>query len=110
MLNKYKLNNYAFFCSVSRLHLTVSNPIGYADKVTPAILKALKSKTLIDVDNVIDIETGTVKEAQPIKEPEEHASDKETVNDNKEQEQKATKSSNKRGRKAENTTNDKVAQ
>lgn len=73
-LNLHKFNNYAFFCPVSRLHVTVSNPIGYVNEVTTAILKALKSQTLLDVDGVIDIETGTVKDAAkteaPKKEPE----------------------------------------
>ena len=61
MLNTHKFNNYAFFCPVSRLHLTVSSPVGFANEVTPAISRALKAKTILDVDNVIDIETGTVK-------------------------------------------------
>lgn len=68
-LNRHKFNNYAFFCPVSRLHLTVSNPVGMTNEVTPAILKAVKSKTLIDVDGVIDIETGTVKDAQQVNTP-----------------------------------------
>ena len=62
-LNLHKFNNYAFFCPVSRLHVTVSNPIGYVNEVTTAILKALKSQTLLDVDGVIDSGTGTVKGA-----------------------------------------------
>lgn len=61
MLNLHKFNNYAFFCPVSRLHLTVSSPVGYSNEVTPAILKALKAETVLDVDGVVDIETGTVK-------------------------------------------------
>jgi hypothetical protein len=61
MLNTRKPNNYAFFCPVSRLHLTVSNPVGFASEVTPAISKALKAKTLLDVDGVVNVETGTVK-------------------------------------------------
>ena len=61
MLNTHKFNNYAFFCPVSRLHLTVSSPVGFANEVTPAISRALKAKTILDVDNVINIETGTVK-------------------------------------------------
>ena len=65
-LNRHKFNNYAFFCPVSKLHLTVSNPVGYANEVTPAILRAVKVNTLIDVDGVIDIETGTVKDAQQV--------------------------------------------
>ena len=61
MLNTRKFNNYAFFCPVSRLHLTVSSPVGFTNEVTPAILKALKAETVLDVDGVVDIETGTVK-------------------------------------------------
>ncbi len=64
MLNTHKFNNYAFFCPVSRLHLTVSNPVGFANEVTAAILRALKAKTILDVDGVIDIETGAVKETE----------------------------------------------
>lgn len=64
MLNRHKFNNYAFFCPVSRLHLTVSSPVGFANEVTPAILKALKAETILDVDGVVDIETGTVKAAK----------------------------------------------
>ena len=62
MLNTHKFNNYAFFCPVSRLHLTVSSPVGFANEVTPAISKALKAETILDVDGVINIETGTVEE------------------------------------------------
>ena len=69
MLNKQKFNNYAFFCPVSKLHVTVSNPVGYVNEVTPAILRAIKLSTLIDVDGVIDIETGTVKDAQSVNTP-----------------------------------------
>ena len=89
-LNLHKFNNYAFFCPVSRLHVTVSNPIGYVNEVTTAILKALKSQTLLDVDGVIDIETGTVKGAAKTealkKEPEkvvkEDAKSEKAENDN----------------------------
>ena len=62
MLNLHKFNNYAFFCPVSRLHLTVSSPVGYTNEVTPAILKAIKAKTVLDVDGVINLETGTINE------------------------------------------------
>ena len=61
MLNLHKFNNYAFFCPVSRLHLTVSSPVGYTNEVTTAILRALKTETILDVDGVVDIETGAVK-------------------------------------------------
>lgn len=61
MLNSRKPNNYAFFCPISRLHLTLSNPVGFTNEVTPAILKALKAETVLDVDGVVNIEMGTVK-------------------------------------------------
>ena len=57
-LNPKKVGNYAFFCPVTRLHLTLSNPVGFTDRVSVYILRALKSKTLIDVNNVVDLETG----------------------------------------------------
>lgn len=63
-LNRRKPYNYAFFCPVSKLHLTVSNPVGFAHEVTPAILKGLKGGTLVDVNGVIDLSTGKVVEAE----------------------------------------------
>lgn len=48
-LNTKKPNNYAFFCPKSRLHLTVSNPVGSASEVTPTIERALKSKCILDI-------------------------------------------------------------
>lgn len=48
-LNFNKPNNYAFFCPVSRLHLTRTNPIGYADEVTPSIKRALKVGNILDI-------------------------------------------------------------
>lgn len=59
-LNLHKANNYAFFCPVSKVHLTVSNPVGFASEVTPAILRAIKANNVIDADNVIDLETGKI--------------------------------------------------
>lgn len=57
-LNLRKTDNYAFFCPVTKIHLTLTNPVGIADRVSPYIIRALKSKTLIDVNNVINLETG----------------------------------------------------
>ena len=57
-LNPRKLGNYAFFCPVTKLHLTLTSPVGTTDRVSVYILRALKSKTLIDVNNVINLETG----------------------------------------------------
>lgn len=59
-LNVMKTGNYAFFCPVSRLHLTLSNPVGYipANGVTSYILRGLKSKSILDRKGAINLETG----------------------------------------------------
>lgn len=57
-LNPRKPGNYAFFCPVTKLHLTLSNPVGTTDRVSAYILRGVKGKTLIDVNNVINLETG----------------------------------------------------
>lgn len=120
MLNLHKFNNYAFFCPVSRLHLTVSSPVGYTNEVTTAILKALKAETILDVDGVVDIETGTVKTAKeaapkaPVQEkaPEQKSSEQkdevkapaeekvEAKEKNPKQEEKAAEEKPKKGKKA----------
>ena len=67
-LNLRKPGNYAFFCPVSRLHLTRSNPVGFTSRVTSAILMGLVTKSLLDVDGVVDLKTGKVKAANNNKE------------------------------------------
>lgn len=79
MLNLRRPNTYAFFCPVSRLHVTVSNPVGFANEVTPAILTALRTKRILDVDGVIDIETGTLKAKQKAPAPKVNESAQEKV-------------------------------
>jgi hypothetical protein len=64
MLNTRKPYNYAFFCPESRLHLTVGNPVGFADRVTSAILRGLRSNAIIDVENAIDVKAGKLKTGQ----------------------------------------------
>ena len=56
-LNTKKFNNFAFFCPVSRLHLTLSSPVGFADRVTPAIARALTAQTILDIDGKVDMTT-----------------------------------------------------
>lgn len=79
-LNLAKPNNYAFFCPQSRLHLTVSSPVGYADEVTSAIIRGVKSGSVIDIDNVVntagssnnkaeETETTAPKAAPAVEEP-----------------------------------------
>ena len=86
-LNKHKLYNYAFFCPISKLHLTISNPVGFVNEVTPAIMRGLKFNSLIDVDGVIDIETGTVKDAQQAETPVQEESKSSETADNADTEQ-----------------------
>lgn len=64
-LNPKKANNYAFFCPVSRLHLTVSNPVGSASEVTPAILRGVRSGSLIDIDNAVNGSKEEQKSSEP---------------------------------------------
>lgn len=73
-LNPRKPGNYAFFCPVTKLHLTLTSPVGMTDRVSPYILRGVKSKTLIDVNNVIDLETGKLngdKKANKVEMPKE---------------------------------------
>ena len=123
MLNRKKFNNYAFFCPVSRVHLTMSNPVGFANEVTPAILRALKSDKLIDVDNVVDIEIGTVRqkkevkteEAPTVKAPEketapvEEPKQEEAVKEEKETAEEKQDKKQKRGKRAEANPVDEAA-
>ena len=57
-LNRSKTGNYAFFCPVTKLHLTLANPVGFTDRVSNYILRGIKSNTIIDVNKVVDLETG----------------------------------------------------
>lgn len=63
-LNKSKANNYAFFCPKSRLHLTVSNPVGSSSEVTSAIIRGVKSKSIIDLDGVLNNTAGSQPKAE----------------------------------------------
>lgn len=62
-LNNAIRENYAFFCPQSNLHLDLMNPVGFTDRVTPSIVRGLKGKTLLDLDNMIDVEGGCFIEA-----------------------------------------------
>lgn len=50
-LNFNKPGNYAFFCPVSKVHLTRSNPVAFVNEVTPYIKRGLKSKSIIEVSD-----------------------------------------------------------
>lgn len=66
-LNLHKPDNYAFFCPVSKMHLTLSNPIGYADRVTPAIENAMDANCIFQTN-----EPGAVTTEESVKEQEEN--------------------------------------
>ena len=67
-LNFNKPGNYAFFCPVSKVHLTRSNPVAFVNEVTPYIKRGLKSKSIIEVSD--DSVTGQ-KTAKPVQTQEE---------------------------------------
>lgn len=68
-LNFNKPGNYAFFCPVSKVHLTRSNPVGFVNEVTSYISRGLKSKSIIEVpDNNITGQRTAKPEAKPVQE------------------------------------------
>jgi len=74
-LNPRKINNYAFYCPVSRLHLTrYSNPVGSVNEVTPYIERGLRSGVLIEVKEEAEVQKRrkAAKEeaaSEPVEEP-----------------------------------------
>lgn len=70
-LNFSKPDNYAFFCPVSKVHLTRSNPIATTDRLTPNIKKALRSKSILDITEKIDSNAGQKAEETKIEETKE---------------------------------------
>ena len=68
-LNFNKPGNYAFFCPVSKVHLTRSNPVAFVNEVTPYISRGLKSKSIIEVsDNNVTGQKTAKPEAKPVQE------------------------------------------
>lgn len=65
-LNPAVPGNYSFVCPEAPLCLNPINRQGYTNVVTPSILRGLQGRTLIDVNNVIDIEAGVfIEEDKP---------------------------------------------
>lgn len=79
-LNTALRDNYAFFCPDTRLYLTLTNPVGTTDRVSPAIKRGVKGKTLIDMDGLLKATAAEApkqpvqdkKNDQPTQEPEQH--------------------------------------
>lgn len=65
-LNNAIKENYAFFCPQSNLHLDLMSPVGFTDRVTPSIVRGLKGKTLLDLDNMIDVQGECFIEAEKV--------------------------------------------
>lgn len=75
-LNFNKPGNYAFFCPVSKVHLTRSNPVAFVNEVTPYIKRGLKSKSIIEVsDNNVTGQKTAKPEAKPVQAEEVNATE-----------------------------------
>jgi hypothetical protein len=70
-LNPHKPGTSSFFDPISKLHLTKVSPVGITSKVTPAILRGLRSATmfptLIDMDNRLDIDNKCFRDIPEMK-------------------------------------------
>ena len=62
-LNRSVDENYAFFCPHALIHLSQTQPRGIAPRLSSSILTGLRFGTLIDVDGVVDLETGELKQS-----------------------------------------------
>ena len=121
-LNQRKPGNYAFFCPVTKLHLTLANPVGITDRVSPYILRALKSNTLVDVNGVIDLESGKMNVNNNTKKTEtktESVKSKTTATQDQKEESSSKgaeaaveekKTTNKRGKRAQTNPVDEAAE
>lgn len=68
-LNRAIRDNFSVICPDARLGVTIRQPIGFVHQLTPSVLRALRSKRLIDLDGVVDLERGILKEKEkPVKE------------------------------------------
>lgn len=59
-LNTKKLNNFAYFDPISRIHLTLINPVDRVKELNENLTKAIKSETLVvleDSSKTEDVET-----------------------------------------------------
>lgn len=114
-LNPRKPGNYAFFCPVTKLHLTLTNPVGTTDRVSPYIVRGVKAKTLIDVNGVIDLETGNLNANSKVESK--AVKSETTVTQNQKEESSSQeaevaveeKKTNKRGKRAQTNVIDEAA-
>ena len=107
-LNRLKPNNYAFFDPVSRTHLTLSDPIATVNEVTKPIERALKTKTILQLDGEeVKGSNEKANKEQPSKPQEEPKTEEKPVEGSKEvkeeSEVKETAAPKKRGGRAKKT-------
>ena len=65
-LNLRVAGNYVFCDPAANIHLSLEQPRGRASRLTPSVLRGLRAKTLVDIDGVVDIKEGKLKEAIPV--------------------------------------------
>ena len=69
-LNFNKPGNYAFFCPLSKIHLTRSNPVAFVNEVTPYINRGLKTKAINQIVETQGQKANIKKEEEPVKKEE----------------------------------------
>ena len=84
-LNNAIKENYAFFCPQSNLHLGLMDPVGFTDRVTPSIVRGLKGKTLLDLDNMIDVKGECFIEAEKVDRDEAEKVDRDEAEDTRDE-------------------------
>lgn len=98
-LNTKLAGNYSFFCPLTKLHLVLTNPVGVIDRVSPSIIRGIKSGTLIDIDGKIDLNNETLIDNpvskkniadKKVVEQEEAVQEQETVQEEKKSSRKST--------------------
>lgn len=61
-LNRSQRENYVFFCPEAPIHLSLTKPRGQAPRLSSSILIAIRHGRLIDVEGVVDLENGCLKQ------------------------------------------------
>lgn len=61
-LNLGLRDNNVFFDPDAPLHLSLSEPMGYASRLTSSIMRGLKGGTILDIESVVDIPLGKLKD------------------------------------------------
>jgi hypothetical protein len=79
-LNFNKPDNYAFFCPVSKVHLTRSNPVAFVNGVTPYIERGLKSKAILEIaEDITGQKASTKAKSEPVQEVKKPEEQKESI-------------------------------